>query len=227
MSLRRHIGLIFTSALAVTALTACGLSGSHPRADAPSRAAAVGHRTPPASPTPSPSPSPTASATVSATTDPTPSPTPSSSPSPSGPVLVNFHRAKVQLPISSSTVPTAPAGLVQALGIYLDHLWKTDFKDDPGCEQEVTAYLGRTRSDGFAWVDISFNPMLSSCASAYGGGYFAVFAQPAGVWQAVISGQDQPTCAQLERYGVPSDILGDDATCYDPSSGQEVSYTHA
>jgi len=142
-------------------------------------------------------------------------------------VLINFKRTPVQLPISSSTVPDAPAGLVQALGIYLDHLWKSDFKDDPGCEQEVTAYLGRTRSDGFAWVDISYNPMLSSCSAAYGGGYFAIFAQPAGVWQAVISGQDAPTCAQLQKYDVPADILGKNQTCYDPSSGQTVPYTNS
>lgn len=228
MSIRR-LSSLFLTGLAVTALAACSLPGSHPRADSPSDTAAVKpHHPKPPAVSPTPSPSPTPSATPSPSTSPTPSPTPSTSPSASGPVFIDFKRAAVKLPISAATLPTAPNGLVQAIGIYLNHLWHSEYHGDPGCEQEVYASLGGTRSDGFAWVDIGYDPTLSTCADATGGGFYVIFAEPAGAWQRIFTGQDMPPCPLLERYDVPDDILaGRKATCVDPAAGTVVPYSHS
>ncbi len=84
-----------------------------------------------------------------------------------------------------------------------------------------------TCSDGFVGITVEF---LRTDGYAVGGvsdcgGYAALWAQLDGRWREVEATQEAWSCAVLERYEFPSELVG--PTCYDYDSQHEQDYQQA
>jgi hypothetical protein len=119
--------------------------------------------------------------------------------------------------------------------------------DSPGVEVQATVdaanlrgapkafkrFIGRTAqqvadasscSDGYVGVTVA---TLRTDGYAVGGvndcgGYAALWATVDGRWKEIAGTQEAWDCAVLERYAVPSDVVG--TTCYDYDAQQERAY---
>lgn len=90
-----------------------------------------------------------------------------------------------------------------------------ELADASTCEDGfVGVTVTRLRTDGFAVGGVN------DC-----GGYAALWAVVDGEWQEVEGTQEAWECAVLERYEVPSDVVGE--TCYDYDVNQERDYQQA
>lgn len=102
-----------------------------------------------------------------------------------------------------------------------------------GAPDAFKAFIGRTAqevadasscSDGYVGVTVA---TLRTDGYAVGGvndcgGYAALWATVDGEWQEIAGTQEAWDCTVLERYAVPSDVVG--TTCYDYDAQEERAY---
>jgi hypothetical protein len=110
---------------------------------------------------------------------------------------------------------------------------RVDAKNLRGAPEAFKRFIGRTAqqvvdasscSDGYVGVTVA---TLRTDGYAVGGvndcgGYAALWATVDGRWKEIAGTQEAWDCAVLERYSVPSDVVG--ATCYDYEAQKERDY---
>lgn len=110
---------------------------------------------------------------------------------------------------------------------------RVDAKNLRGAPEAFKRFIGRTAqevadasscSDGYVGVTVA---TLRTDGYAVGGvndcgGYAALWATVDGRWKEIAGTQEAWDCAVLERYAVPSDVVG--TTCYDYDAQKERDY---
>ena len=136
--------------------------------------------------------------------------TPSSSPSPAAAELITYDQKPAGVTIAKvadvSKLEGAPDDFKQFIAGLIDGL-----KTPPDEDCQFTVGVEKIDTSGFAFGS------QHSC-----GGAVYIWAKPDGVWQEIWAGQELPDCDTMEKYSVPTSIVGD--KCLDAKKQGHVDY---
>ena len=136
--------------------------------------------------------------------------TPSSSPSPAAAELVTYDQKPAGVTIAKvadvSKLEGAPDDFKQFIAGLIDGL-----KTPPDEDCQFTVGVEKIDTSGFAFGS------QHSC-----GGAVYIWSKQDGVWQEIWAGQELPDCDTMEKYSVPTSIVGD--KCLDAKKHGHVPY---
>jgi hypothetical protein len=133
--------------------------------------------------------------------------TASSSPSPAEAELITYDQdVSIAKAAEVSKLKGAPDDFKQFIAGLIDGL-----KTPPGDDCQFTVGVEKIDTSGFAFGS------QHSC-----GGAVYIWSKQNGVWQEIWGGQELPDCETMEKYSVPTSIVGD--KCLDDEKQGHVPY---